>query len=177
MAETNPANQFNLNRRQLLAAACAASTAEIVLVVDRVEDAHSAGMLQVPEVSVPPSDMQTWTVCATTARRLQEITRRNRFRKDVGLPLLSITKELRRMKAAADAEEFGRFEAVHAKAAWDEVLRPARAARGNPNWRPKSWADGMVLQNKVREILRERFQMAPRAENHAASTMERVDIS
>ncbi len=123
MAETSPSNQFSLDRRQLLASVGAATAARIVPVVDSVGDVQSAELVEVPEVSVLLPEMQTWVVCATTARRLQEIVQRNRFRKDAGLPLLSITKELRRMKEAADAEAFGRFKAVHAEAAWAEVLK------------------------------------------------------
>jgi hypothetical protein len=59
------------------------------------------------------ADLCTWhlqphlDVCPATAGRLAEIARRNRIRQDAGLPLLSITKELRRMKRTTDAAEFG----------------------------------------------------------------------
>ena len=65
-----------------------------------------------------------------------EIARRNEIRREAKLPLLSIAKELRRMKKQEELEEFERFEAVHGKAVWQEVLKERREAEGNPNWQP-----------------------------------------
>jgi hypothetical protein len=56
-------------------------------------------------------------------------------------------------------EEFERFEAVHGKAVWQEVLKPRREAEGNPNWRP-SWMEGVHYQNEVSKILWEQFYAA-----------------
>jgi hypothetical protein len=69
--------------------------------------------------------------------RLEEIALRNRLRKEAGLPLLSVVKELRRMKTVEDGERFNHFVALHEKAVWDEVLKSVRDGRGDPNWRPK----------------------------------------
>jgi hypothetical protein len=41
------------------------------------------------------------------------------------------------MKEQEKLEEFSRFEALHRKALWDQVLRPRKEAEGNPNWRPQ----------------------------------------
>ncbi len=59
MAETSPANQFSLDRRQLLASVGAATAARIVPVVDSVGDVQSAELVEVPEVSVLLPEMQT----------------------------------------------------------------------------------------------------------------------
>lgn len=67
--------------------------------------------LLTPEVSA-------LNACGAKARRFLEIARRNEIRQEAGLPVLSIPKELRRMKKQADAEEFDRFEAAHGKAIW-----------------------------------------------------------
>ena len=75
--------------------------------------------------------------------------------------MLSIPKELRRMKKQEDLEEFERFQAAYGKAVWDEVLKPRREAEGNPNWRP-SWIEGVRYQTEVNKILRERFSAARR---------------
>ena len=40
------------------------------------------------------------------------------------------------MKKQEELEEFERFEAVHGKAVWQEVLKERREAEGNPNWQP-----------------------------------------
>ena len=57
-------------------------------------------------------------------------------------------------------EEFERFEEVHGKAVWQEVLKPRREAEG-PNWRP-SWIEGVAYQTLVNKILWEQFYAARR---------------
>ena len=64
------------------------------------------------------------------------------------------------MKRQEDLEEFERFEAVHGKAVWEEVLKERREAEGNPNWRP-TWMEGMRYQSEVYKILREQFYADP----------------
>ena len=96
-------------------------------------------------------------VCAATARRIEEIVARNRIRAEACLPLLSIPKELRRMKEADDATEFERFAAHHRQAVWDEVLRPVREAKDEPTWRPTRFMEGLAYQARVSKILHERF--------------------
>ena len=107
--------------------------------------------------SLPTTEAPEWNVCAVTARRLEEIATRNRSRQEAGLPLLSITKELRRMKEAADTAEFEAFAETHGSAVWEEALAPMREAIGDPTWRPRSWMEGMGLQAEVSRTLRERF--------------------
>src|SRR6516162_6255563 len=84
-----------MNRRQLLATAAAIPMSGI-LPPQVTADA-------VPVPSIPTSEPSTLNVCAATARRIEEITARNRIREEACLPLLSIPKELRRMKEADDA--------------------------------------------------------------------------
>jgi hypothetical protein len=147
---------LNIDRRRLLATAAAVATAAIALRADRV-DAALADTVQRPALTpeVPPLN-----VCASTARRLLEIARRNELRQEAKLPLLPIAKELRRIKRQEELEEFERFEAVHGKAVWQEVLKPRREAEG-PNWRP-SWMEGISYQTQVNTILREQFYAARR---------------
>jgi hypothetical protein len=144
---------LNIDRRRLLAAGAAVATAAIALRADRV-DAALADTVQLPALTpeVPPLN-----VCAATARRLLEIARRNEIRREAKLPLLPIAKELRRIKRQEELEEFSRFEAAHAEAVWEEVLKPRREAEG-PNWRP-SWMEGMYYQNQVRKILWSNFRL------------------
>jgi hypothetical protein len=101
--------------------------------------------------------------CAATARRLVEIARRNEIRREANLPLLSVAKELRRMKRQEDLEEFERFAAGRRTAVLEEVLRPRREAEG-PNWRP-SWMEGVSYQTQVNKILWERFYAVRRVAN------------
>ena len=144
-----------IDRRRLLSTGAAVATAAIALRADRV-DAALADTVQLPALTpeVPPLN-----VCAATARGLLEIARRNEIRREAKLPLLPIAKEPRRIKRQEDLEEFERFEAVHGKAVWEEVLKARREAEGNPNWRP-SWMEGVPYQSEVSKILRGQFYAA-----------------
>src|SRR6516165_9324911 len=117
-----------MSRRQLLATVAAIPMSGI-LPPQVTADA-------VPVLSIPTSEPSPLKLCAATTRRIEEITARNRIRAEACLPLLSISKELRRMKEAADAAEFEAFADVHGGAVWAEVLATKREARGEPNWHP-----------------------------------------
>src|SRR3974390_3069411 len=111
---------LTMNRRQLLATVAAIPMSGIVP-AQVFADA-------VPVPSIPKLEPSPLNVCAATARRIEKITARNRIREEACLPLLSIPKELRRMKEAADAAEFEEFAARHRQAVWDEVLAPSHLA-------------------------------------------------
>jgi hypothetical protein len=139
-----------MNRRHLLATAAAIPMSGIV------PPQVCADAVPIPGIRTPePSPLN---VCAATARRIEEIVARNRIRAEAYLPLLSIPKELRRMKEVADVEAFEAFADVHRAAVWDEVLATKREARGEPNWHPSGWMEGMALQAQVSRILRQRFE-------------------
>jgi hypothetical protein len=142
---------LSLNRRQLLTSAAVIAVAGIAPSYAQVEAAT-------PSEVVSAAEIQPWDVCAATARRIAEIAKRNRIREEAGLPLLSIPKELPRMKTAEQQANFEAFAAVHGRAAWDEVLSPERKKRGEPDWRPTSFMEGLAFQSQVRKILRERFK-------------------
>jgi len=76
---------------------------------------------------------------------LLEIGRRNEIRREAGLPLLSVTRESRRVKKREDAHEFEQFAAAHEKAVWEQLLKASREAKGDPKWRPNS-LQGMAYQ-------------------------------
>ena len=139
-----------MNRRQLL------TTVAVIPMSGILPPQVTADAVPVP--SIPTSEPSPLNVCAATARRIEEIIARNRIRAEACLPLLSISKELRRMKEAADAAEFEAFADVHRGAVWDEVLATMQEARGEPNWHPSGWMEGMALQAKVSSALRQRFE-------------------
>ena len=141
---------LTMNRRQLLATVAAIPMSEIL------PPQVSAGAVPVP--SILTSEPSPLNVCAATARRIEEITARNRIRAEACLPLLSIPKELRRMKEADDDTEFEAFADVHRGAVWDEVLATRREARGEPNWHPLGWMGGLALQAEISSALRQRFE-------------------
>ena len=90
---------FNINRRRLLAGTAAATTAAIVPRPN--EPGEAAAIQPVPLTPEVPGR----GFCGGNARHLLEIARRNEIRRESALPLLSIPKELRRMKKLTDAEE------------------------------------------------------------------------
>jgi hypothetical protein len=137
---------LGLDRRQLLTSAAAIAATGIVPRYEQVEAATPSGVVSAAEI-------QTWNVCAATARRIAEIAKRNRIREEVKLPLLSIAKELRRMKTAEQQAEFEAFAAVHGRAAWDDVLAPERKRRGQPDWKPSSFMEGLAFQSRVNRVL------------------------
>src|SRR3974390_3036001 len=107
-----------MNRRQLLATVAAIPMSG-VLPPQVTADA-------VPVPSIPTSEPSPLNVCAVAARRIEEITARNRIRAEACLPLLSIPKELRRMKEAADATAFEAFADANRDTVWAEGGAPER---------------------------------------------------
>ncbi len=115
-----PTQFEGLDRRQLLALSAGVAVSSIVPETQSVQATSPAVVIAV--ASRPALDCSALNVCAVTVRRLKEIAERNRIRKEAGLPLLSITKELRRMKSVDDEAEFEGFAAIHKRRVWDEVL-------------------------------------------------------
>jgi hypothetical protein len=91
---------LNIDRRRLLATGAAVATAAIALRADRVD----AALANAAQPALPPAETPAIKVFAASARRLREIAGRNEIRRQAGLPLLSIRKELRRMKEHEDGE-------------------------------------------------------------------------
>jgi hypothetical protein len=146
---------FTIDRRQLLVSGAVITTTGIMPADARAEPADITGLAPATISELEPP---AWNVCAVTARRIEEIAARNRIR---GLPVLSIPKELRRMKIAADtateAAAFETFAGGHREAVWQEVLAAKRKAEGG-NWHLTGWVEGVALQARVYKLLRERFE-------------------
>jgi hypothetical protein len=149
---------LSINRRRLMTAAAAVTASGVLPGVKRAAAAAAPDLFQSPPLTL---EVEPRNFSAATARRLVEIARRNEIRREARLPLLSVPKELRRMKKQQELEEFDRFEAAYGKAVWDEILRSRREAEGNPNWHP-SWMEGISYQPQVNKILREQFYAARR---------------
>jgi len=145
---------LSIDRRQLLVSAAAVTSARIVMGLERADTTAS----DLSQSSPPKVKAELMNFSASTARRLLDIARRNEIRREANLPLLSIAKELRRMKDQEKSEEFSRFDALHGKAVLEEVLKPRREAEG-PTWRP-SWMEGVRYQSEVYRILWEQFYAA-----------------
>jgi hypothetical protein len=147
---------LTINRRQLLASVAVITTAGFAPLAESAGPAYPAEAAT--EVTIPASDVTALKVCAGTARKIEEIVARNIIRAEAGLPLLSIPRELRRMKMVEDAAEFEEFADLHRQAVLEEVLAPVREARGEPNWRPSRLMEGLAFQAQISKILRERFE-------------------
>jgi hypothetical protein len=141
-----------IDRRKLLTAAAAMTAVSTIPKVTAAEAFPSS-----VQPLATPLEARTPKVCAATARRLLEISRRNDLRQAGQLPLLSIPKELRRMKHQEELEAFRRFEAAHGPGVRAQVLEARRRAECNPSWRP-SWTEGVRCQNEVGAILRAQWE-------------------
>lgn len=144
----------SIDRRRLLKSAVAATAAGILPLGGSTEAAAVQAAYQSPSFT---ADVGPRSVCPATARRVLEIEQRNVIRRGAGLPLLSIPKELRRLKGQEELAAFEWFAATRRTTAWEQVLRSHPGASANPNWRP-SWAEGIYLQGKVDLLLRKQFR-------------------
>jgi hypothetical protein len=88
----------NLSRRQLFSSAATITAAGIAHNVGFEAQARSEIAEQVQLLAPPSKEAEGQNFSAVTLLRLQEIAERNRIRREAGLPLLSVPKELRRMK-------------------------------------------------------------------------------
>ncbi|MGA8691691.1 MAG: hypothetical protein WB662_17760 [Methyloceanibacter sp.] len=85
-----------------------------------------------------------------TAKAVAEVEERNRLRKEVQLPLLSVEQELQRQKAAHErkrtAEDEKRFEvfmqSALRQAVEDNMLAKLRKRRGDQQWKSTGFLSG-----------------------------------
>jgi hypothetical protein len=152
---TQISRPLTINRRQLM------TTVAVIPMSGILPPQVTADAVPVP--SIPTSEPSRLNVCPATARHIEEITARNRIRAEACLPLLSIPKELRRMKEAADAAAFEAFADANRGTVLDEVLTTMREARGEPNWHPSGWMEGLALQAEISSALRQRFERSRNA--------------
>jgi hypothetical protein len=155
---TQSESGLSLDRRQLLTSVAVITTAGLAPIAESAGAANPAQAASAAKTWV--SANEALNVCASTARKIEEVAERNRIREQAGLPLLSIPRELRRMKNVDHAAEFEEFAERHRQAVWEEVLAPVREARGEPNWHPSTFMEGLVFQAQVSKILHERFAPA-----------------
>jgi TAT (twin-arginine translocation) pathway signal sequence len=152
-----PTERFPIDRRTLLKGSVATTAAALAPGV-----ALSESSLVVSAQPTSTASEHVLKVSATMARRLVEIQLRNQLRREGKLPLLSIAKEVRRIKETEDgqkfSEAFGTFAAKYRRAVWDQVLQPRRKVLDDPNWRPRYFSEGVGYAGEIDRILRERFE-------------------
>jgi hypothetical protein len=131
----------NIDRRQLL---ISAPTVALAAISPNITHGEALGKSEIAQATEAPSSIeaQTSNLDNVTVLRLREIAERNRIRLEAGLPLLSVAKELRRLKEAADTERFRKFAYAHRKRVYDKMLARTRRQFGDPNWAPSGVLSG-----------------------------------
>lgn len=149
MAE-QPPEFVGLSRRTLLASAAAMSAASIAPFAKPSEASARA-----PKNSALAFEYFA-TPSTAMAKRLAEIARRNELRREVGLPLLSIPRELRRMKTAEADADFARFSEAFRSRVAEETLGQIREQLGQPDWKPQGMLSGggMAFEAEVSRKLK-----------------------
>jgi hypothetical protein len=150
----------NFNRRQLLTSAATITVAGIAPDIPHAELAK-LGTPQPTQVSSPsPAQTQACNFGRVTVLRFRQIAERNRIRREAGLPLLSVSKELRRMKEVADTERFREFADAHRKTVYIKMLARMRRRCGVPNWAPTGMLSGggMCFAAQVEKQIRKLYR-------------------
>jgi hypothetical protein len=132
----------NLSRRQLLSTAATTTVAGIAPNVPFNAHAKSEIAQQAQVLAPPSNEAQVQNFSAVTLVRLREISERNCVRREAGLPLLSVPRELRRMKQAADAETCRDFAEAHRSRIYQRMLARVRRQYGDPHWAPNGVLSG-----------------------------------
>jgi hypothetical protein len=132
----------NLSRRQLLSTATTITVAEIAPNMEHEAHARPEIAQQAQALAPPSKEAQVQEFKGITLLRLREIVERNRVRQEAGLPLLSVPKELRRMKEVADTEKFRNFAEAHRRRIYQKMLARVRRQCGDPQWAPTGVLSG-----------------------------------
>jgi hypothetical protein len=135
----------NIDRRQLL---ISAPTVALAGISPNITHGEALAKSEIAQPTEAPSSIeaQSSNFGNVTVLRLREIAERNRIRLEAGLPLLSVPKELRRMKEAADSEKFRSFGHAYRERVHDKMLRQERMGRRDPNWTPSGVLSGGGLR-------------------------------
>jgi hypothetical protein len=129
-----------INRRQFLASTATVAVAGVAPIIADTESLIKPEIAPPTKAVVPSiTEVQTVKFGKVTLRRLQEIAARNRIRQEAGLPLLSVPRELRRMKEVTDVEKFRGFTEANRKRLNEKMLTRMRRRCG------ASWAPTGVL--------------------------------
>jgi hypothetical protein len=151
----------DFNRRQLLTSAATITVAGIAPNIPHTEELAKSEIAQPTKaLSLSSAGAQPCNFDSVTVLRLQEIAERNRIRLEAGLPLLSVPKELRRMKEIADTERFRKFADAHRKRVYNKMLARIRRRCGDPNWAPTGMlsSGGMWFDAQVDRQLRKLYR-------------------
>ncbi len=137
------ANLFKLHRRDFLASAVALTTS-----------GAARGIKSAPEYAKTPISSAAMSIPASypnASTHLVEIARRNLLRQESGLPLLSVPKELRRIKNAEGYARFAKFSEAYRKRVQEKVLARIRRQLRQPDSNPQGMLSGggMAFESEV----------------------------
>jgi hypothetical protein len=133
---------LDINRRHLLTSAATTAVVGIARNIPRASFIANSEITNSDSPAPSYAAIKAQSYSNITIRRLREIAERNSIRQEAGLPLLSVAKELRRMKEAADAEKFRAFVEANRKRVYDKMLRRVRTRYGELNWTPSGVLSG-----------------------------------
>ncbi len=144
------ANLFKLHRRDFLATAAALATS-----------GAARGIKSAPVSATTPISSAALSIPASytnASTHLAEIARRNLLRQESGLPLLSISKELRRIKTAEASATFAKFCDAFREPVKEKVLARFRRRCGDPNWVPNGMLSGTAFEYEASRELRKLYE-------------------
>jgi hypothetical protein len=151
----------NGSRRQLLISVATMTVAGIGRNVAHTEALAKSDIAQQTRASVSAfTESQERNLHPVTILRLREIAERNRIRQGAGLSLISIPRELRRMKEAADIERFRKFADAHRTRVHEKMLARTRRRCDDPHWAPTGVLSGggVWFSAQVDAHMRELYQ-------------------
>ena len=148
----------NINRRRLWTSAATITVTGILPNIAHTEALADVQIVHQKKPLAPSADVQARNFGSVTVLRLRNILERNAIRQEAGLPLLSVPKELRRMKKAADAEKFRKFADAHQEGVYHKMLAKVQRQCGDPNWAPTSMLSAMWFGAQVNRELSTLFR-------------------
>jgi hypothetical protein len=152
-----------INRRRLLTTAAATAVVGIGPSIPRAETAAKSQVGSANALAPPCLESPTRNLTSITVLRLREIAERNSIRQEAGLPLLSVPKELRRMKEAANLDKFRAFAEANRTRVFAKMLGRVRRRCGDPNWTPTGVLSGggLCFAGHVDRQLRTLYRRTP----------------
>lgn len=154
---------LDINRRQLLTSSATTVVLGIAPSIPRASFFARSEITKSDSLAPPYPEVAARNFSNITMLRLREIAERNSIRQQAGLPLLSVAKELRRMKEAADAEKFRAFVEANRKNVYAKMLGRVRRRCGEPNWTPNGVLSGggLCFAAHVDRQLRTMYRRTP----------------
>jgi hypothetical protein len=155
----SPDFAIELNRRGLLVSAAAAVTTSGAIGMVGAELPRGSQTLPISKVVASPRLSNSYVGVAS---HIAEVERRNLLRKEFGLPLLSVPKEIRRIKTAQAIQSFATFSEKYRSRLVEKMLAKMRRQRSKADWRPVGMIEGFHFEDQVSRRLRRLYKWVGR---------------